>query len=840
MTNEKTNPMPYRAADAAAMPAAAGAAEAVGPDMAAPVITPDDVARGTELLRRYKDGKRALEARIIADEQWYRLRHWQYLRDRRREQGGDVVEPTSAWLFNAIVSKHADAMDSFPEAVILPRSEQDEPDAKALSAIVPAVLEKTHFEQVWSDAWWYKLKHGCAAYGVFWDSAGSNGLGDVAVRQLDLLNLFWEPGITDIQASRNLFVCALMDNDDISAAWPDARPGSCGVELAQYLYDDAVDTSSKSIVVDWYYKKPLPGGGTALHLIKFTGRDLLYASENDPAMAGGFYPHGQYPVVFDVLYPEAGTPCGFGMIAVSKDPQQYIDRLSGNLLEMSMKASTPRFWVKKGCGVNAQEFLDWSKPLVEVEGSIDDERLRQISLYNLDGQWVNMLQLKIDELKETSNSRDVTQGSVSGGVTAASAIAALQEAGSKSSRDTLRASYRAFERALMDNDDISAAWPDARPGSCGVELAQYLYDDAVDTSSKSIVVDWYYKKPLPGGGTALHLIKFTGRDLLYASENDPAMAGGFYPHGQYPVVFDVLYPEAGTPCGFGMIAVSKDPQQYIDRLSGNLLEMSMKASTPRFWVKKGCGVNAQEFLDWSKPLVEVEGSIDDERLRQISLYNLDGQWVNMLQLKIDELKETSNSRDVTQGSVSGGVTAASAIAALQEAGSKSSRDTLRASYRAFERVVELVIELIRAYYTETRPFRVAAPGAQGYAFCTYSNAGLQARTVGMDADGMALLRAPAFDVSVHAQKESPYATASQNELARQLYQLGVFNPAFAQQAVPMLEMMQFPGRDKVLEAVRSSIVPPQPETPDAGTDTSADPLLRAQAEKNRVITASAR
>ena len=333
-------------------------------------------------------------------------------------------------------------------------------------------------------------------------------------------------------------------------------------------------------------------------------------------------------------------------------------------------------------------------------------------------------------------------------------------------------------------------------------------------------------------------MKFTGRDLLYASENDPAMAGGFYPHGQYPVVFDVLYPEAGTPCGFGMIAVSKDPQQYIDRLSGNLLEMSMKASTPRFWVKKGCGVNAQEFLDWSKPLVEVEGSIDDERLRQISLYNLDGQWVNMLQLKIDELKETSNSRDVTQGSVSGGVTAASAIAALQEAGSKSSRDTLRASYRAFERVVELVIELIRAYYTETRPFRVAAPGAQGYTFCTYSNAGLRARVVGTDADGGALCRAPAFDVSVHAQKESPYATASQNELARQLYQLGVFNPAFAQQAVPMLEMMQFPGRDKVLEAVRGSIAPPQPETPEA--DAGTDALQKAQEEKNRIITANAR
>ena len=61
-------------------------------------------------------------------------------------------------------------------------------------------------------------------------------------------------------------------------------------------------------------------------------------------------------------------------------------------------------------------------------------------------------------------------------------------------------------------------------------------------------------------------------------------------------------------------------------------------------------------------------------------------------------------------------------------------------------------------------------------------AGLRARVVGTDADGGVLCRAPAFDVSVHAQKESPYATASQNELARQLYQLGVFNPAFAQQA----------------------------------------------------------
>ena len=561
-----------------------------------PAVTDEDVARGVELLRRYKDGKRALEARIVADEEWYRLRHWQYLRSRSRARGDDPVEPTSAWLFNAIAAKHADAMDNSPEAVVLPRSPADEPDARALSAVVPALLEKNGFEQVWSDAWWYKLKHGCAAYGVFWDPQRENGLGDVALRRLDLLNLFWEPGITDLQESRNLFLCA-----------------------------------------------------------------------------------------------------------------------------------------------------------------------------------------------------------------------------------------------LVPNDDINAAYPGVQPGNCGVELAQYLYDDAVDTTDMSIVVDWYYKKRLPDGRTVLHLIKFTGDSLLYASENDPAMADGFYAHGRYPVVFDVMYPEAGTPCGFGMIAVSKDPQQYIDRLSGNLLEMSMKAARPRFWVKKGSGVNVQEFLDWSNPLVEVEGSIDEERLRQISLYNMDSQWVNVLQLKINELKETSNSRDVNQGGVTGGVTAASAIAALQEAGSKSSRDVIRASYRAFVQVVELMIELIREFYTETRPFRVAVPGAQGYAFADYSNAGLRPHATGTDANGAPLCRMAAFDVSVHAQKQSPYATASQNELAKQLYQLGVFDPARAQQALPMLEMMSFEGREKVMEDVRAGAqAGGSTGTPVGMASGAEDPLVRAARLKLQV------
>ena len=78
--------------------------------------------------------------------------------------------------------------------------------------------------------------------------------------------------------------------------------------------------------------------------------------------------------------------------------------------------------------------------------------------------------------------------------------------------------------------------------------------------------------------------------------------------------------------------------------------------------------------------------------------------VNHKTNKIDELKETSGNSDFSQGSTQSGVTAASAIAALQEAGSKLSRDMIRSYYEGFEEETYLVIELIRQFYTEPRSF----------------------------------------------------------------------------------------------------------------------------------------
>lgn len=428
--------------------------EAISPEMGGMLLTvpatqqrigKEEIGKAIEILTRYKQGKANLESRMVEDELWWELRHWEVIRRGKQKPEMRGPEPSSAWLFNSILNKHADAMDNFPEPVVLPRERSDEDSAKVLSSVLPVILEYNEYEQTYSDNWWEKLKHGTAAYGVFWNSGKENGLGDIDIREIDLLKLFWEPGVTDIQKSRNLFIVELVDEDLLEQQYPEHKGhlGGSVIDVKQYIYDDTVDVSGKSVVVDWYYKTRSPSGKTLLHYAKFVGDTLLFASENEPEyQAQGWYDHGLYPVVLDVLFPEKGTPVGFGYVSICKDPQLYIDKLSANILENSMMATKKRFFVSNNTGINEDEFLDWSKPLVHVEGELDERRLKEIVTNPLSDIYVSVAQMKIEEMKDTAANRDVNSGSTGSGVTAAAAIAALQEAGNKASRDMIAASYR--------------------------------------------------------------------------------------------------------------------------------------------------------------------------------------------------------------------------------------------------------------------------------------------------------------------------------------------------------------------------------------------------------------
>lgn len=565
-------------------------------------VNRETVLKALSILEKYREGKVNLEKRIIANEEWWKGRHWDEI-NRKDNKPHERIEPKSAWLFNCIMSKYADYIDAYPEPNILPREINDEQEAQMLSSIVPVVLDQCEFEKVYSKEAWYKLKAGAGIYGIFWDGNKLNGLGDITISNIDILNLFWQPGITDIQDSENVFHVNLVNNDRLEEQYPQLKgklKGN-GILTAKYLYDDHVDTSNQSAVVDWYYHK-IVDGKSILHYCKFVNDEVLYATEND----------------------------------IEQDT------------EVVMANAT------------------------DLEGN-----------------------------------------------------------------------------------------------------------EAYDENGEPIVVE----QEVPVEGTSL-------------------AEKGWYEHGLYPFVVDNMFPVEGSICGFSYIDICKSPQEDIDKIKQALLKNTLFGAIPRYFSRIDGQINEEEFLSLEKPLVHFEGNLADDNLVQIPVPQLNGNYMNMLDMEIREMRETTGNTDVSQG-IPTGVTSGSAISALQEAAGKTSRSQNKNAYMAYKNIVLMVIELIRQFYDTPRQFRITGENGETE-FVDYTNDNLTMQEDGDNFSGEMQYRLPVFDIDVVPQKQNPYSKNGQNETAITLYNLGVFNPEMGDQALALVECMDFNQKQEVVERIKGN------------------------------------
>lgn len=312
-----------------------------------------DILKAALILKQYRSARSELTERIIQNEQWYRMRHTASI------SGGRYV-PASAWLFNSLAVKHADAMEAIPTPYVSAREPSDSESAEALSKILPVLLEQNDFPGIYSSIWNDKLKHGTGCYGVFWNPEALDGLGEI--KRVDILNLFWESGVNDLNSSPNLFHVELRGKDDVLSVYPQIKESETeqSSEISSYLYDGNADVSDKVAVVDWYYKKRNSSGKQVVHYCKFSCGHKLYCTEDHAEYAEkGLYDHGRYPFVTDVMYPVEGMPCGFGVLDIMKDAQMQIDMLNGAILENARMASSRRYFIRadgsvnEGCGLVA-------------------------------------------------------------------------------------------------------------------------------------------------------------------------------------------------------------------------------------------------------------------------------------------------------------------------------------------------------------------------------------------------------------------------------------------------------------------------------------------------------
>jgi len=404
----------------------------------------DLAMEGGKILKEYFKGKEALDNRIVENYKWWKAQHWDLFRSDNRPND---PEPVTMYLFNMIASKHADAMDNYPSFNILGRKEADKGEAKMLSSIIPLIYTANRFRRTYSNAWWYKLLNGSVPYGQFWDPNLMEGLGDISIKMIDILNIAWQPGVNDIQDGRNFFIIGLVDDDQLADTYKGILDDTSIIESKriiqpkQYVHDDYLDLSKKSVVVDWYTRQPGPGG-TKLHLTKFIGNRILSNSQADAEYKDkGIYDHGEYPVDIDVLYPEQGYPTGFGLVDIAKNPQMYTDKLDQIIVKNALISGKPRWFVKGDDDELVRQLADMSIDVIKVKGSLEETHIRAVQGKPLDQFIVQHRQNKIQEMKETTANDVFSSGEGGKGVTAASAIYALQEAGNKLSRDMISDSY---------------------------------------------------------------------------------------------------------------------------------------------------------------------------------------------------------------------------------------------------------------------------------------------------------------------------------------------------------------------------------------------------------------
>lgn len=545
-----------------------------------PHFTPDKVSEVLQILHEYKDGKTTVDMKATENQEWWRLRHWNVIQG-KTEAGKAKVEVGSAWAVNSILNKHADFMDSFPKANVLAREADDEEEAQILSKILPAIEEHTDAEQVYNTAGYDFLIDGTAITSVLWDPMAHDGMGDIKKTNVDIHNVFWQPGIEDIQQSKYFFDVSVADVNDVKLQYPDIADRIGGGKqgfITEYIHDDNINHQNDIEIINCYYKK----------------------------------------------------------------------------LEM--------------------------RPV----------------LINIDPQTV----------------------------------------------------------------------------------AQHLVPREI-----------------------LHMAIIIGDQCVFCSEDNPEYQDGFYKHGKYPYVFRKCFPVKDSPCGFGYLDIMKYPQRDIDKLDQAIMKNTMMKAKPRWWVKKAADINKEAFADWDEEIVEVASGDLGSAVQQMDVDTLPAIVETHLEAKIDELKEISGNRDFSQGSTASGVTAASAIAALQEAGSKLSRDINKAMYRGSREEYYLEIELIRQFYTEPRTFRID-DGSGRYEYMDYSNVNIAPQDI-TTPEGTRHKKS-IFDLEVSAEKQSPFSRASQNETAKELYQMGLFAPDNATSALVCLDMMEFEGKEKIKQQIQQN------------------------------------
>ena len=379
-----------------------------------------------------------------ADHRRYRRARRIYALDDDQQDAGIKLSPGEytpqlPQLVTSIRNAVADMCDNVPQVVFLPETSRLDAMARDLTDVMGYTLERRQFMQTYRQVCEDKFVTGLGIYQIFWDESLEPG-GGIDVIRWPAEALYLDPAVDDYRHGRAVFKlsrhpmswfadhypdqAAYIGNDD---PWLTTQPG---------LDDDEVMVH---LIEYWYRSYDAAKGGYAIHVAHIAGDVLLDASEIHSPQ--GLYRHGSYPFVLDGYRQVGGRY--LGMIDDLYPLQLAANRYARYEDRNARLSARQRFLVNEASGLRAEDVADCDREILTAR-TINESAIRQLTIAPLNPQITAAKLRYLEMIKEESGQNVFNRGETGGGVTAASAIEALQEAGNKISRSNLSSTAQAI------------------------------------------------------------------------------------------------------------------------------------------------------------------------------------------------------------------------------------------------------------------------------------------------------------------------------------------------------------------------------------------------------------
>lgn len=345
----------------------------------------------------------------------------------------------------------ADLMDEMPEAVILPDAAGDAPmvTAKVLTKVVEQELDACDWEGEYVKGVQDFLQDGWCVFEAGHDPMENNGLGGAFIHYVMNKNFMCDPQTPNLQDGRACFVLDIKPWDWFKQHYPDIFPYMTGDE--SFIETDRIGSTTEPerakslrLIEMWVKEFDPKKKSAAVHFVRVAGHQVI--EDSKLTYPNGYYEHGLFPFRICTLYPQKGSALGLGICDLFKDTQRYADKLNAILLENALRARTPRLFIQEGL-VDIEDVRDFSREAIEVQGNLD-AAVKWMDTQPLPSYLLNFVQMMQQSIKNEAGSNDQSRGQTAGGVTAASAITALQDMSTKRSRMEARELQRGFKECV--------------------------------------------------------------------------------------------------------------------------------------------------------------------------------------------------------------------------------------------------------------------------------------------------------------------------------------------------------------------------------------------------------